>query len=114
MGIKEDNYEWTTTFHIIDLGQEGDDRTCPQITAGKDWQFKCMSHSNLKNITCTSIDYCAHTLDTSIPFLCNLSYFSDRENIIDHSALLFPKMMRYLYRMLAHIYYHHRKQFDSL
>jgi hypothetical protein len=46
--------------------------------------------------------------------LTNPAYFSDRENIRDNSALVFPRMMRYLYRMLTHIYYHHKKLFNSL
>jgi hypothetical protein len=65
----------------------------------------------LKAIT---IDYCVHSLDTTIPLLSNPAYFSDRENIRDNSAKALPAVVRYLYRMLAHIYYHHRKLFDLL
>jgi hypothetical protein len=84
------------------------------MTAGKKLEFKCMNHGNIKNITCTAIDYCIHTLDTTVPLMTNPAYFSDRENIRDHSAKVLPVMVRYFYRMLAHIYFHHRKLFDSL
>jgi hypothetical protein len=84
------------------------------MIAGQDLEYKCMNHGNIKNLIFCAIDYCLHTLETTMPFLTNPAYFSDRGNIRDRSALTFPQMVRYLYRMLAHIYYHHKKLFDSL
>jgi hypothetical protein len=72
-----------------------------------------MNQGNLKNITSTAIDYCIHTLDTDILLPTSPIYFSDREKISDHSAKAPPKMITYIYRMLTHIYCHHRKLFDS-
>jgi hypothetical protein len=71
-----------------------------------------MNHGKL-NLTCSAIDYCVHTLDTTTVLLTNPAYFSNRENIRDNSAQVLLKMMRYVYRMLAHICYHQRKQFNS-
>jgi hypothetical protein len=83
------------------------------MTAGPDWEYKCMN--NGKHIfNCCAIDYCIHTLDTNSVLLTNPIYFSDRDHIRDPSSLALPKMVRYLYRMLAHIYFHHGKLFDSL
>jgi hypothetical protein len=83
--------------------------------AGKDWEYKSMNHGNIKNnLTRCAIDHSVHTLDTTMPLLANPAYFSDRENIRDRSGQVFPKMVRYFYRMLAHIYCHHRKLFNSL
>jgi hypothetical protein len=74
-----------------------------------------MNHGSIKsNFNCCAIDYCIHTLDTAMPLLANPIFYPDRDNIKDHSAKALPTMVIYLYRMLAHIYYHHRKLFDSL
>jgi hypothetical protein len=120
MKINNYNYEWTRAFHtlfseiITELGEVCDSKTCPKITAGPDWEYICMNHDNLKNITCTDIDYCTHTLDTNILLLTNPIYFPDREKISYHSAKALPKIVRYFYRMLAHTYCHHKNLFDSL
>jgi hypothetical protein len=73
-----------------------------------------MNHGNMKNFNCCAIDYCIHTLNTNSVLLTSPIYFSDRDHIRDRSALAFPKMVRYIYRMLSHIYFHHRKLFDLL
>jgi hypothetical protein len=85
------------------------------MTAGTDWDYKCMNHGGGKYIfNCCAIDYCTHTLDTAIPLLTHPAFYPGRDKISDHSASALIKMVRYLYRMLAHIYFHHRKLFDSL
>jgi hypothetical protein len=117
MGIKEYNNEWTRAFHtlflqiVTELGEDCYPKLCLNMTAGKNLAYKCMNHGKL-DLNCCAID-CLHTLDTTMVFLTNSAYFSNREHIRDHCALVFPKMMRYLYRILAHIYFH-RKLFDSL
>jgi hypothetical protein len=109
----------TRAFHTIfsqivtELGKECFSKQCPNITAGKDLVFECMNHGNL-DLKCCAIDYYLHTLDRNMVLLTNPAYFSDRDNIRDYSAQVFPKMMRYLYRMLAHICYHHKKLFGLL
>jgi hypothetical protein len=62
-----------------------------------------MNYCNIKNINCCAIDYCVHILDITIPLLTNPAYFSDRDNIRDHSAKTLLAVVRY-----------HRKLFDSL
>jgi hypothetical protein len=50
---------------------ERDGKTCPRMTAGKDLEYKCMSHGNIKNITCSSIDYYLHILEINMCLLSN-------------------------------------------
>jgi hypothetical protein len=120
MGINNYNYEWTRVFHtlfsqnVTELGDLCYPKLCPKMTAGKDWECKCMNHGSMKNLNCCSLDYCIHTLDTNSVLLTSPIYFSDRHHIRDHSTQAFPAIIRYIYRMLAHIYYHHRKLFDLL
>jgi hypothetical protein len=121
MGIIEYNYEWTRAFHtlfsqiVIELGDVCYPKSSLRMTSGKVWEYKCMNHGNIKNnFTCCAIYYCIHPLDTTMHLLTNSAYFSDRENTRDRSTQKFPPMVRYLYRMVAHIYYHDRKLFDSL
>jgi hypothetical protein len=73
------------------------------MTAGKDWEYECMSHSKLK-LDCSAVYYRLDTLDTTMTLLTNPAYFSDRENIRNHSPKAFPRMMRNLYRMLDYVY----------
>jgi hypothetical protein len=119
MGIKEYNYEWTRGCHTIflkiavELGEMCNSKQCLRMTAGKDWEFKCMSHGKL-NLNCSAIDYCLPTLETNVCLLSNPTFFPDRDKITDYSTQPFKKMVRYIYRMLAHILFHHRKLFDLL
>jgi hypothetical protein len=58
MKINNYNYEWTRAFHtlfseiVTELGEVCDSKTCPRITAGPDWEYKCMNHGNMKNLNC--------------------------------------------------------------
>jgi hypothetical protein len=114
--IKEYNYEWTRAFHtlfsqiISELGEECYPKSCSNMTAEKNWEYNFMNYGK-QNLNYCAIYCCLHTLDTTMILLTNPTHFSNRENIREYSALVFPRMMRYLCRILAHIYYHHRKQF---
>jgi hypothetical protein len=72
-----------------------------------------MNHGKL-DLNCCVIDYYLHTIETNMLLLISSIYFSIREHIRDHSTLVLPKMIRCLHRILPHIYYNHRKLFDSL
>jgi MOB kinase activator 1 len=100
---------------VTELGEECTPKLCPKMTTGPDWEYKCMNHGNPKfNPNCSAIDYYIHTLDTTMHLLTNPIFYPDRDNISGHSAKAFSVMVRYLYRMFGHIYYHHRKLFHSL
>jgi hypothetical protein len=48
INIKTYNYEWITPFNLlfikllIQLSEECNESTCPDMTAGKEWQFLCI------------------------------------------------------------------------
>jgi hypothetical protein len=46
--------------------------------------------------------------------LLNSCFYPDRFEIDDSLAKAFPKMIKYLYRTLAHTFFHHTNLFDSL
>jgi hypothetical protein len=72
-----------------------------------------MNHDK-QNLNRLEIDFCIHTLDTNMTLLTNPTFFPNKDKIGYYSAKEFPKIIRSIYRMLAHIYYHHRKLFNSL
>jgi hypothetical protein len=84
------------------------------MNTGKEWKFKYISHGSKVNIICSTIDFTLHTLDTDMRLLSNPSFFSTRNKIRDYSVSALVKMVRYLYRMLAHTFFHHKKLFDLL
>jgi hypothetical protein len=83
------------------------------MKAGKDWQFLYTQHGkDTKN--CCAIDYVSHNVEPTITLLLNPLYYPDRFEINDHPAKAFPKIIKYLYGTLAHIFFHHSNLFDSL
>jgi hypothetical protein len=119
MNIKNYNYEWTRTFYFIflqinrQLSEECNKSTCPEMKAGKDWQFLCTVHGkDTKN--CCAIDYVSHNIGTTLQVLLNPSFYPDRFEIGDRPAKAFPKMIKYLCRTLAHIFFHHSNLFQTL
>jgi 2-hydroxy-3-keto-5-methylthiopentenyl-1-phosphate phosphatase len=83
------------------------------MTAEKDWEFKCMSHGTKATIISSTFDYSVH-IRHNTTLLTNTASFPDRNNIRNHSAQAFPRIVRYFYRILSHIWYHHRNLFDLL
>jgi hypothetical protein len=64
-----------------------DGKTCSRITAGKDCEFKYMSHDDIKTtIISSAVDYCVHNLNTAIPLLTLPDFYPNRDKISDHSA----------------------------
>jgi hypothetical protein len=79
----------------------------------KDWQFLCTVHGK-DTKTCCTINYISHNVNSTITLLLNPSFFPDRFEIGDRPAKAFPKMIKYLYRTLAHIFFHHSNIFQTL
>jgi hypothetical protein len=79
------------------------------MTAKKEWQFLCIQHGKDPK-KC----YISHNVGTTIEILLNPLFYPDRFEIGDRPAKAFPKMIKYLYRILAHIFFYHSKLFDSL
>jgi hypothetical protein len=83
------------------------------MTVGMKWGFLYTKHGE-KPKKCDVIDYIPYNVNTSIVVLLNLRFYSDRLEIDDHPAKSFPKMIKYLYRTRAHIFFYHRKLFNTL
>ena len=86
--------------------------TCPKMTASNDWQYLCSAHR--KPQECAAIDYTTHTIDGSTALLTVACPFSSRSQVPSSSTKYFQSMSRRLYRIFAHVYFHHRQHFDML
>jgi hypothetical protein len=83
------------------------------MTAGKDWQFLCIQHGK-ETKKCCAIDYVSHKVVATMKVLLNPSFYPDRFEINDYTAKAFPKMIKYLYKTLAHIFFHRSNLFNTL
>ena len=80
------------------------------MTGSKDYIFICAGHKNADN--CTAMDYMIHTLDNATA-LIHSSSFSSRVTIPAESTKHMLAMVRRLYRLFAHAYFHHREAFTE-
>lgn len=62
---------------------------------------------------CCALDYCIHTMDGSTALINSTEHFPSRVRVPSQSVKLFGSMMRRLYRVFAHAFYHHRDEFDD-
>ncbi len=85
--------------------------TCPSMIATADWEFLCAAHKQPKK--CSAIDYASHALAGFSSFLSSADMFPNRVSILPGSAKTFTSVVRRLYRIFAHGYYHHRAEFDE-
>ncbi|EGG19763.1 MOB1 [Cavenderia fasciculata] len=87
-------------------------KTCPKMKATEDWLFLCASHKATQE--CSAIDYFFHTLDNTSALLNSEKLFPKRIEISTSSLKQFPSIMRRLYRLFAHAYFHHREIYDQI
>lgn len=99
-------------FLIVSLGSECTPETCPKMTASNEWQYLCASHRKPQD--CAAIDYMTHTIDGSTALLTTARSFANRSQVPASSAKYFQSMARRLYRIFAHVYFHHRQTFDDV
>jgi len=85
--------------------------TCPKMCATKDWEFLCAAHEEPKK--CCAMDYVSHTLVGFVSLLSNPTHFPSRTKVSSESAKYFSSVVRRLYRVPAHAFYHHRASFDK-
>lgn len=97
---------------LVALGDECTPDTCPKMTASNEWQYLCAAHRKPQD--CAAIDYMMHTIDGSTALLTNAKHFSSRREVLPSSAKHFQSMARRLYRIFAHVYYHHKHVFDEV
>uniref|UniRef100_A0A6A7GCA3 MOB-like protein phocein isoform X1 n=1 Tax=Hirondellea gigas TaxID=1518452 RepID=A0A6A7GCA3_9CRUS len=84
--------------------------TCPKMSASK-WEFLCAAHRQPKE--CCAIDYITHTLNGFTALINNSDTFPSRIRIPKSSCKYFGSIVRRLYRLFAHTYFHHRRIFDD-
>jgi len=97
---------------LVALGDECTPETCPKMTASNEWQYLCAAHRKPQD--CAAIDYMTHTIDGSTALLTNAKHFALRTEVPPSNAKYFQSMARRLYRIFAHVYYHHRQIFDEI
>lgn len=84
-------------------------QTCPKMKAN-DWIFMCSTHKKGEK-ECCAIDYMTHNLDYSTSMLLNVKHFSSRVSIPDSAIKNINSLVRRLYRLFSHCYYHHNEIF---
>lgn len=83
---------------------------CPKMTATDEWHFLCAAHRKPQD--CPAIDYMRHTVDGSVALLLSLRNFPNRTVIPQSNGKIFLSMLRRLYRIFSHLYYHHLEFFE--
>jgi len=96
---------------VVFLDDECTVDTCPKMCATQDWEFLCAAHPEPKK--CSAIDYTIHTLTGFTALLNNPQHFPSRIKVPPKSTDIFGSVVRRLYRVFAHAYYHHRELFDK-
>ena len=84
--------------------------TCPKMTATDEWHFLCAAHRKPQD--CPAIDYMRHTVDGSVALLLSLRNFPNRTAIPQSNGKIFLSMLRRLYRIFSHLFYHHVEFFE--
>mmetsp|Transcript_30496 Transcript_30496/g.71146 ORF Transcript_30496/g.71146 Transcript_30496/m.71146 type:complete len:221 (-) Transcript_30496:59-721(-) len=97
---------------IVAVEDECTVETCPTMTASNEWQFLCAAHR--KPQECPAIDYMMHVIEGSTALLMSTKHFPCRGEVAPRSAKFFQSMARRLYRIIAHVYYHHKAAFDQV
>lgn len=97
---------------LVALGDECLPETCPKMTASNEWQYLCAAHRKPQD--CAAIDYMTHTIDGATALLTNAKHFASRSHVPLGNAKFFQSMARRLYRIFAHVFYHHRRIFDEV
>lgn len=97
---------------LVVLGDDCTPETCPKMTASNEWQYLCAAHRKPQD--CAALDYMTHTIDSSTGLLTSAKHFASRSHVPPMSGKYFQSMARRLYRIFAHVYYHHRHVFDEV
>ena len=82
-------------------------KTCPKMTGNKDYIFICAAHKGTSN--CSAIDYMIHTLDNATAIAHSNNF--NRVAIPADSKKHLLSIVRRLYRLFAHTYFHHNDIF---
>jgi len=95
---------------VLELQNVCTPTTCPYMIATADWEYRCAFHKAPQR--CCAMDYILHTLTGFTALLNNGDMFPTRKYVPGKSAKSFGSLARRLYRVFAHAFFHHRKEFD--
>jgi hypothetical protein len=84
--------------------------TCPKMIASDEWHFLCAPHSD-KPRDCCAIDYMKHTVDSCTSTLMVAVSGSSSSSSMSKQ---FNSIMRRIFRIFGHLYFHHPKFFKSV
>ncbi len=79
------------------------------MKATDEWLYLCASHKNPQE--CSAIDYMIHSLDHATAIIHNTKNFNSRVSIPPASTKLLLSIVRRLYRLFTHTYFHHKEIF---
>jgi len=83
--------------------------TCPSMKGPDECMYLCAAHKTA--MECSAYEYMIHNLDHSTAILQNVKNFSSRVSIPEVKNL--DTIVRRLYRLFSHAYYHHREVFNE-
>lgn len=79
------------------------------MKATDEWLYLCASHKIPQE--CSAIDYMIHSLDHATSIIQNNKNFNSRVSIPATSTKHLLSIVRRLYRLFTHTYFHHRDIF---
>ncbi|KAI7821271.1 Mob1/phocein [Kickxella alabastrina] len=86
-------------FYLTHLHADCTEKTCP-IMCAQEMTYYCAGHGSPR--PCSAMGYSVHTLDYAV-----------RQLAVGAGMKHFQSMVRRLYRIFAHVYFHHREVFES-
>ncbi|KAJ2095994.1 hypothetical protein GGI09_004591, partial [Coemansia sp. S100] len=95
-------------FYLTSLHSECT-QACPVMRASETTYY-CAGHGRPR--PCSAMGYSIHTLDYAVRQLSSAASFPDRVRVAESSVKHFQSMVRRLYRVFAHAYFHHREVFE--
>ncbi|KAJ2316643.1 hypothetical protein GGI00_006962 [Coemansia sp. RSA 2681] len=96
-------------YYITAMHGECTEHGCPLMRAAETTYY-CAGHGRPR--PCTAMGYSVHTLDYAVRQLSSVVSFPDRRSVGESSVKHFQSMVRRLYRVFAHAYFHHRELFE--
>jgi Mob1/phocein family len=79
------------------------------MKATDEWLYLCASHKSPQE--CSAIDYMIHSLDHATAIIHNSKNFNSRVSIPPASIKHLLSIVRRLYRLFTHTFFHHREIF---
>jgi len=95
---------------LVLLAPECTAENCGQMKATVEWVFLCAAHRVPRE--CCAIDYIIHNVEATTAVLNSRRWFPSRGSVPETAEKMFQSIARRLYRIFAHVYFHHRPIFD--